>query len=343
MPFHAPLPFRKVRELVSEAGFDDCGFARAEPIPPGFLAQWVDAGMAADMDWYTKRIAERLDVRKLLPTAKTVLALAANYYVKDPATESSPIARYARGRDYHATLQDRMRTLRRLLRETFPGVEMYQSVDHGPCLEKVWAARAGLGFVGKNGCLITPRFGSYVVLCVLILDTDAEVLAEGPTADVCGKCRLCIEACPTDAITSERQVDARKCISYLTIENEGAVPDPLAGQLSGWVFGCDTCQTVCPLNDAPLAAKGERFAPRAVAALSVEQIAAMTPEEYAALVPGTALGRAQYGGLRRNAVYALGAAGAVEARPLLERLRTDADERVRVAAEWALGRLAPAP
>ncbi len=334
-PAGVKLSTARLERLALDAGFEQVGFARAEPIPPEHLAGWLEAGFAADLDWMKARVDERLDVTKLLPGAKSVIALACNYHRGD---ERSPIARYARGRDYHTTMRHRLRTLRRTLRETFPGVHDYGSVDAAPVMEKVWAARAGLGYVGKNGCFITPGLGSWVVLAVMILDAELDAYAAGPTEDRCGRCTLCIAACPTGAIDEARRVDAGLCISYQTIENVAAVPGPLRDALAGHVFGCDVCQEVCPLNDAPVRA-GERFAPRAVAGCTALELAAMTPEQYAQWVPGTALARAQYGGLRRNAAYALGAARDEAARPVLERLARDGDANVREAAQWALTRL----
>jgi epoxyqueuosine reductase len=281
------------------------------------------------------RVDERLDVTKLLPGARTVIALACNYHRGD---EPSTIARYARGRDYHATMRHRLRTLRRTLRAEAHGVHDYGSVDAAPVMEKVWAARAGLGYVGKNGCFITPRFGSWVVLAAMILDAEVDAYSGGPAEDRCGRCNLCLAACPTGAIEAGSRVDASRCISYQTIENVAPVPMDLRDALTGMTFGCDICQQVCPLNDAPLTA-GERFAPRAVASVSALDLAGMTREQYDAWVPGTALSRAQYGGLRRNAAYALGAAREGAARPVLERLASDEDLAVREAATWALSRL----
>ncbi|MBK7862073.1 MAG: tRNA epoxyqueuosine(34) reductase QueG [Archangiaceae bacterium] len=325
----------RLERLALDAGFELVGFARAEPIPPQALVQWLEAGFAADLDWMKARVEERLDVTKLLPGARTVVALACNYHRTDAP---GPIARYARGRDYHTTMRHRLRTLRRTLRETYPGVNDYGSVDAAPVMEKVWAARAGLGYVGKNGCFITERFGSWVVLAAMILDAPVDAYANGPTEDRCGRCNLCVTACPTSAIEPGARIDAERCVAYQTIEQQGAVPEHLREGLAGMVFGCDLCQQVCPLNDAPLPA-GDRFAPRAVADASVLELAAMSRAQYDAWVPGTALACAQYRGLRRNAAYALGAARVAGARPVLEHLSRDEDETVREAAAWALERL----
>jgi epoxyqueuosine reductase len=337
----AVLDSRELRALSTQAGFDLCGFARCEPIPPSTLVHWLEAGMAADMDWMAERVAERLDVTRLLPGARTVISFACNYWHPDPPGAATPVARYARGRDYHYTMQDRLRAFRRGLKERHPEVETFATVDTGPVMEKVWAARAGVGYVGKNGCLYTRPFGSWVVLATLAMDAEVEAgaYASGPAEDLCGSCTLCLSACPTEAITPDRQVDAALCLSYQTIENrDGPVPERLRGAMADVAFGCDICQEVCPLNQHPLAA-GERFLPRAVASLSAADIAALGPEDYRRLVPGTALARARYDGLRRNAAYALGAAREARARPVLERLATDPAPLVREAAMWALARL----
>lgn len=338
MPKSRMLPTETIRQLAFEAGFDLCGFARAEPIPPEALTHWLEAGMAADMDWLAARFEERLDVSKLLSGARTVVALACNYYQPDGPAGPSPIARYARGRDYHYNLRDRLRALRRKLEEAWPQLRTYGSIDSGPMMEKVWAARAGIGYVGKNACFITPEYGSYVVLAGLILDAEVDRYASGPAEDRCGGCNLCVNACPTEAITADTFVDARRCLSYQTIENEAEVPEALRFAFQDVVFGCDICQDVCPLNASPVPG-GDRFLPRAVGSLSARDIAAMSREDYDRLVPGTALARAQYDGLRRNAAYALGASRDAGARPLLQRLAADGSQKVRSAALWALERL----
>lgn len=330
-----PLPSEELAAQARAAGFDLVGFARAEPIPREVLVDWLAAGYHADLDWMGERLEERLDVARLLPNARTVIALACNYWHGDTP---SPIARYARGRDYHATMRDRLRTLRRTLRARFPEVRDYAEVDAGAVMEKVWGARAGLGAVGKNGCFITPRFGSWVVLAVMVLDAEVDAYAAPAPDDVCGECRLCLDACPTDAFPAPRVVDARACLSYQTIENEGPVPAGLREAMGHLVFGCDLCQDVCPHNATPVRAQ-PRFEPRAVSTVPVRRLAAMTREEYQQWAPGTALARAGYDGLRRNAAYALGAVRDGGARELLEALRRDASDVVREAAQWALERL----
>lgn len=333
----SPLSSARVLALAEAAGFHLRGLARATPLPPDDLRSWLAAGLDADMDWMGARLAERLDPARVLPGAQTVISVACAYYTGD---EPSPIARYARGRDYHATLRDRLRHLRRLLRSVSPDVETYACVDSGPVMEKVWAVKAGLGYVGRNGCLITPSRGSWVVLGAMLLDRAVDVYADAPRVDRCGKCRLCVDACPTDALLGDGRVDAHRCLSYQTIENEGPVPPGLRSALAMTVFGCDICQEVCPWN-APLPLTADaRFAPRPVARLTARELAALTPADYATLIPGTPLARVQYDGLRRNAAYALGASRDGAAREVLALLARDDSERVREAAQWALAQLA---
>ncbi|AEI65216.1 tRNA epoxyqueuosine(34) reductase QueG [Corallococcus macrosporus] len=336
------LPTAHLRDLASSVGFDLVGFARAEPIPPDFLLSWVAAGYAADMDWMGERAAERLDVSVLLPGARTVISFANNYWRDDAETVDSPIARYARGRDYHSTLRDRMKAFRKALTVMYPGLGTYGGVDSGPLMEKVWAARAGLGYVGKNGCFITEPYGSWVLLATLVLDVEVDDYGTGPAADRCGACRRCLVSCPTGALVGNGRVDARACLSYQTIENrEQQVPEAFRLKFDNLIFGCDICQQVCPLNRRPVFAEHPRFAPRAVAELGVRELAGLTVEQYEHLIPGTALARARYDGLRRNAVYALGVAKQADAKPLLEKLCGDSSELVRTAAQWALLQLDP--
>ncbi|WP_342375932.1 tRNA epoxyqueuosine(34) reductase QueG [Myxococcus stipitatus] len=336
------LPTAHLRDLARSVGFDLVGFARAEPIPPRFLMEWLEAGFAADMDWMKERADERLDVANLLPGAKTVISFVNNYWRDDAQSVDSPIARYARGRDYHSTLRDRMKAFRKAITVMFPGLGSYGSVDSGPLMEKVWAARAGLGYVGKNGCFITEPFGSWVLLATLIIDAEVDEYAAGPLADRCGACRRCLMSCPTGALVGNGQVNAGACLSYQTIENrEQQVPEAFRLKFDNLIFGCDICQQVCPLNRRPVFAEHPRFAPRAVAELGTLELAGLTETQYEQLIPGTALARARYDGLRRNAVYALGVARQAESRHLLEKLSGDSSELVRTAAQWALRQLDP--
>jgi epoxyqueuosine reductase len=340
---HSPTPPPRtldadaVKQAALGARFALVGLARAEALDPGPLEAWLAAGHAADMDWMGRRIDERLDPRRVLPGAKTVIALAIGYH--RPGDPRSPVARYARGRDYHYAHRDRMKVLRKRLLALAPGVETYACVDTGVAMEKVWAARAGLGWIGKNGCLINPRLGSWLTLSVIYMDRAVDAYDE-PHDERCGACTLCLRGCPTKAFPSPGVVDARRCLSYQTIENKGEVPEGLRRAFRGRVFGCDVCQDVCPFNRGDVPEGDDRFAPRPLAGLPPAELAALAPAELERLAAGMALARATPDGLRRNALYAIGAARDREARPVAERLAEDASPTVRQAALWALKRLA---
>lgn len=336
---HRPVTASVIATLAREVGFDAVGFARPTPIPRNVLEPWLRAGHAADMDWIERRLEDRLDPQRLFPGARTVVALACGYWTGHGDARPGHIARYARGRDYHATVRDRLRRLRNALKQQLPEINTYSEVDAGPVMEKVWAARAGLGFVGRNGLLITPERGSWVVLAVMLLNVEVDAYHEAPPTDACGSCRRCIEACPTDAILPGKRVDARRCLSYTTIELEGPVDPEIRKGHAGVAFGCDICQDVCPFNSRQEEALGPRFLPRPFAALSLEALATLPEEEFKTLARGSALARAGWSGMRRNALYALGAERREDVRSLLVDLRDDPDPVVADAAAWALSQL----
>jgi epoxyqueuosine reductase len=266
-----------------------------------------------------------------------VIALAIAYH--RPAGEGGVVARYARGRDYHYAHRDRMRALRRRLLALDPEVETYAAVDTGVAMEKVWAERAGLGWIGKNGCLINPRLGSWLTLSVMFVDREVDGY-DPPAERRCGDCALCLTACPTGAFAAPGVVDARRCISYQSIENHDAiVPEEVRPGFAGRIFGCDVCQEVCPFNRRAGTEGDPRFEPRPLAELSPAEVAALAPAEFERLASGMALARARYDGLRRNALYAIGNARDRQARPVVAGLVDDPALPVRDAALWALARL----
>jgi epoxyqueuosine reductase len=231
-----------------------------------------------------------------------------------------------------------MRALRRRLLVLDPEVETYAAVDTGVAMEKVWAERAGLGWIGKNGCLINPRLGSWLTLSVMFMDRAVDVY-DAPAERRCGDCTLCLGGCPTGAFPSPGVVDARRCIAYQSIENHDTVPPPFREGFSGRIFGCDVCQEICPFNRRAQPEGDARFAPRPLAALGPAEIAALSPEEFERLSAGMAVARARYDGLRRNALYAIGNARDRKARPVVARLADDPAPSVSDAARWALARL----
>ena len=327
-----------VKAAARDCRFTLVGLTPAVPLDPGPLERWLAAGYAADMDWMARRLPERLDPGEVLPGARTVIALAIAYH--RPAGEGGPVARYARGRDYHYAHRDRMKALRRRLLALDPGVETYAAVDTGPAMEKVWAERAGLGWIGKNGCLIHPRLGSWLTLSVMFVDREVDAY-DAPAERRCGDCALCLGACPTGAFAAPGVVDARRCVSYQSIENRGAVPEELRAGFAGRIFGCDVCQEVCPFNRRAATEGDARFAPRPLAGLAPAEVAALDEDAFGRLSAGMALARAQYDGLRRNALYAIGTARDRGARSVVAALVDDPAPSVSEAARWALGRLDP--
>ena len=325
-----------VRAAARAARFSLVGLARAEPLDPQPLESWLASGYAAGMDWMARRQPERLDPTVVLEGARTVIALAIPYH--RPADETGAIARYARGRDYHYAHRDRMKDLRKRLLALDPTLETYAAVDTGVAMEKVWAERAGLGWIGKNGCLINPRIGSWLTLSVMFVDREVDGY-DAPSERRCGDCTICLGACPTGAFAAPGVVDARRCISYHSIENPDVVPVPLRSGFGGRIFGCDVCQEVCPWNHRPQPEGDARFSPRPLSALAPAEVAALAPEEFERLASGMAVARARYHGMRRNALYAIGSARDRAARPIVERLVGDPDASVSDAAAWALERL----
>ena len=333
------LAAEEVRAAALASRFTVVGFARAAALDPAPLERWLAAGYAGEMEWMSRRLSERLDPTQVLPGAATVIALGIAYRGSVDERSRSPIAAYARGRDYHYAHRDGMKALRKRLLQIDATLETYACVDTGVAMEKVCAERAGVGWIGKNGCLIHPRLGSSLTLSVMFVDREVDTY-DRPHANLCGDCALCLRACPTKAFPEPGVVDARRCVSYQSIENHADVPVPLRRGFRGRVFGCDVCQDVCPFNhraEIPLA--DPRFAARPIGELTPVELAALSRDDFERLAAGTALARAQYDGLRRSALLALGAGRAAAARPVVERLTADPSPVVREAAVWALGRI----
>jgi epoxyqueuosine reductase len=289
-----------VKALALELGFDLVATGPADPPEHGAaLRRWVEAGHAATMGYLARRLEERLDPRRVLPGARSVLCVALNYYQGEPADASwRPVARYAWGRDYHDVIAPRLERLAAHLAEA-GGARSRGYVDTGPVLERDLAARAGLGWVGKNTMLLHPRLGSWFFLGVLL--TTAELARDAPLADRCGSCRACLDACPTGAFVAPYVLDARRCISYLTIEHRGDIDPDLQPAMAGWQFGCDICQDVCPWNrKAPTTAQAE-FVPEA-AYPGAEAVSAMDDADFRRHFAGTPILRAKAAGMRRNAL-----------------------------------------
>jgi epoxyqueuosine reductase len=320
------------------------GVARAEPLVEegARLDAWIERGRHGEMGWMERTREVRKDPTHpgMLASAKSVVVLATPYAraSENGAGLSVRVAKYARGRDYHNVLGKRLRRLVRGLREL--GFDARASVDSMPVFERAWAARAGVGFIGKNACLIVPGLGSHVFLSTLI--TSAELPYDSPIRERCGECRLCLDACPTRAFDAAYELDARRCISYLTIEARGAIDPALAPATSAWIFGCDECQDVCPFNRGKTADADPAFAPSdRLRALELEAIPELDEHAFGALSRGSPLARAKREGLARNAANAIANTHGKRALPVLSKIAADHDSAVvRESARAAIERLA---
>jgi epoxyqueuosine reductase len=298
-------PTAEIKEFAASLGFDACGIASVEPIdidPDDRLGQWLRAGHHATMDWMARTRDARQDVSRKLAGAKSVIVVARNYYSRGPeaSKRAARVSRYAWGRDYHRVLEKPLRRLARFVVDLEAGSVAYQCIDSGPVMEKAWAERAGIGWIGKNSLVLRRELGSYFFLGVVV--TTARLEPDSPIPDQCGGCTLCIDACPTEAILQPKVVDARRCISYHTIENRGEVPDDLAARFGDWVFGCDVCQDVCPWNRTLSETSELDFTPRPKTVyLSTDELQEMDEADFFVRFAGTPIMRAKLAGLKRNA------------------------------------------
>lgn len=238
-----------IKSEAKRLGFSDCGIARAEPLKKeaDALKKWLEEGRHGEMNYMENHFEKRTNPALLVQNARSVISVLLNYYPEKTQNKSSyKLSKYAYGIDYHKVMKNKLYKLLNYLKEQYNVKNGRAFVDSAPVMDKVWAQKAGLGWIGKNTNLISKKFGSFVFIGELII--DIELAYDNPGKERCGKCTRCIEACPTGAITSERRIDASKCISYLTIEKKGAIPEEFKGQWQNWIFGCDVCQDVCPWN-----------------------------------------------------------------------------------------------
>lgn len=333
----------EIEALSEELGFLRFGVAKAEPLGEEgeYLREYLREGREGSMGWLADTAEVRIDPRHegMLPSAESVLVFAHAYPRKGEPIHYGPgrIARYAEGRDYHNVLKKKLRRIERFLHER--GFEARHSVDSRPVYERAWARRAGIGFIGKNCCLIIPGYGSHVFLTTVI--TSARLRPDSPLeGNYCGSCTACLDACPTDAFLSEYRLDARKCISYLTIETRGAIPEEHEERIGEWLFGCDRCQDVCPYNRSeriPDAPEGPFKPLGAHEGRDLEAVFGFDDERFAEEMAGSPLKRARREGLARNAAIVLRNRGDRRALPILyEVSERDASESVREAAARAI-------
>lgn len=294
-----------IKDKARSLGFDLVGIAAASPSKyRDYFRHWLDDGNAGTMEYLHRRFDERTDPATYMPGAKAVVCVAVNYHVPlEPAPASQTngrIARYALGDDYHEHIKTKLHALADSIRQVSPGAQTRCSVDTAPIMEKELAARAGIGWQGKNTCIINENVGSWLLLGEVI--TDIDLPHDDPAIDRCGTCRKCIDACPTQAITAEYQLDARKCISYLTIEHREAIDETLKPQIGDWLFGCDICQDVCPWNSkAPIATLAELQPRFPTGALDARDIERWSDDDYREAFRHSAIKRVKLPMLHRNA------------------------------------------
>ena len=364
MSRHPPVPKRApkvaspaalrdaIRDEALRLGFDAVGFAPAALDPEvrrerlQNLAAVVNDGLHGDMGWLAERREQRADPSTLWPEARTVVSLAINYAPQtDPravlcTSERAAISVYAQGRDYHEVVKSKLKALGRFIWDVYRH-DIKVFVDTAPVMEKPLAQAAGIGWQGKHTNLLSRRFGSWLFLGELFL--SAELPADSAETDHCGRCRACLDACPTNAFPAPHRLDARRCISYLTIEHEGPIDRALRPLLGNRIYGCDDCLAVCPWNKFAQVAREAAFAPRPTfTAPGLAELAGLDDAAFRQRFAGTAIKRTGRDRFVRNVAYALGNSGSAEqALPAVERLLTDPSPLVRGAAVWALARLAP--
>ena len=331
--------FARAREL----GFVAVGVAPAadDPLRSARLEQWLGEGMHGSMEWMAARAEVRRGPQSMWPEARSVIALGMSYAPEiDPlAPGEAKISVYAQGRDYHDTVKKALKALARWLVDQAPGTELKVFVDTAPVMEKPLGEAAGIGWQGKHTNLVSREHGAWLFLAAIY--TTLDLAADEPHADNCGSCRACQDACPTEAFPEPYRLDARRCISYLTIEHKGPIPHEFRKPMGNRIYGCDDCLAVCPWNKfAEAAARNAAFLPRAeLVAPSLADLLALDDSSFRKVFAGSPIKRIGRNRMVRNAAIAAGNSGLPELIPVLERLTNDEDAVVAEAARWALGKL----
>lgn len=335
----------EIQQRAGQLGFDACRVTSAEPPETaGHLADWLADGRHGTMTWLERNAGRRSDPQKVLPGARSIVTLAASYHAgPEGAAADGPmrgiVARYARFEDYHDVLGERLGTLTAFMDERGgPGTRSLWHVDTGPVLERDLAQRAGLGFIGKHTNLISRTLGNWIFLAEIL--TTLELPPDEPERNRCGACVRCLEACPTRAITAPFELDARRCISYLTIELKGSIPEEFRAAIGNRIFGCDDCLAVCPWNR--FAQTGQMMRPFRRAELGTPDLIewlALDEAGFKSRFAGTPLARSRRRGLLRNVCVALGNVGDATAIPALARAATDPEPLIAEHAWWALAQI----
>ena len=295
---------RLVKKWALDLGFDFCGIAKAVRLDDDArrLEAWLNKGMQGSMSYMEKYFDQRVDPTILVPGAKSVITLLLNYYPAEQQTETAPkVSRYAYGRDYHEVIREKLNEFLARMRESIGEINGRGFVDSAPVLERAWAQKTGLGWVGKNGNLINRQMGSYFFIATLITDLDLEY--DDPFAkDYCGSCRKCIDACPTEAILPDKQINGSKCISYFTIElKEAIIPNEMKGRFENWAFGCDICQEVCPWNRFAKPHNEPQLQPLPeILNFTTRDWEMLTEESFKKIFRHSPIKRTKFSGLKRN-------------------------------------------
>ena len=293
-----------IRGTAQSLGFDYCGIAKAQQLDDDArrLESWLNKGFQGSMSYMNNYFDLRIDPSKLVPGAKSVITLLLNYYPSEKQNSSAPqVSKYAYGKDYHEVIKEKLKTFLQLIKENIGDVHGRGFTDSAPVLERRWAQKSGLGWIGKNGNLITKNNGSFFFIATLITDLDLE--ADDPFAkDYCGSCTKCIDNCPTDAILPDKVIDGSKCISYFTIElKDLLMPDDMKGKFENKMFGCDVCQDVCPWNRFSKATNETAFTPlREILNFTKNDWEEMTEESFKIIFKNSPLKRSKFSGIKRN-------------------------------------------
>ena len=343
-----------IQRAAEDAGFDLCGIAPADhPRELDHFPEWIAAGRAGEMQYMEARDEQgnlkRGSLSRVAPWARSVIVCAINYNTPHPYSTQVQhpsrgwISRYAWSQeDYHEAVLRRLKKVEQTVwggHSCPPDLTTRAYVDTGPIVERVFAKYAGVGWIGKNTCIINQKKGSWLFLGVIL--TSLEIQPDLPAADRCGSCTRCIEACPTDAIVAPYQLDSNKCISYLTIEKRGSIPEDLRAGMGRHVFGCDICQDVCPWNRKAPATAVDGFQPRpGLVNPDLQWLGRMSVEQFRHAFRKSPIRRTKHSGIRRNAAIAMGNSRNPKFRPLLDELETDSDEHVAESARWAKAQLA---
>jgi len=292
-----------IKSKAKALGFLSCGISKADFLEEEAprLEQWLNQNHHGEMSYMANHFDKRLDPRVLVPGAKSVVSLLLNYHTEEKQTdvEAPKIASYAFGDDYHNVIKDKLKQLMGFIHQEIGEVGGRVFVDSAPVMDKAWAAKSGLGWIGKNTNLISKKVGSFFFIAELILDLELE--HDLPATDHCGSCTACIDACPTDALLAPYQIDGSKCISYVTIELKNEIPTDFQGKMDNWAFGCDVCQTVCPWNRFATPHSEPAFnPPDELLSLSKNEWEEMTQEVFSVIFKNSAIKRTKYKGLKRN-------------------------------------------